>query len=100
MATLADIKKAAESNVSVFVDDATPAGHFGATVKILGITTVYLLEGTKDDDNAVIKGRMELPSIADAHKKRAVDFVVGSGLKGGTWSGIVRSSEEAFASMV
>jgi len=106
MATLADIKKAAEANsegnviVSTFVDHATPAGHFGAVAIVLGITTVYLLEGVQDDANAVIKGRIELPSINEAHKKRSVDYSIGGNLKGGTWGGLVHSTEEAFAKMV
>lgn len=105
MNTLADIKKAAEANsegnviVSVYTDSASPAGHFGATAIILGIVTVYLLEGVEGDDNAVIKGRAELPSVERAEKGARSTFYAGSRLKGGTITG-GPSFEEAFAKMV
>lgn len=106
MATLADIKKAAEANsegkviVSVYTDSASPAGHFGATAIILGITTVYLLEGVEGDDNAVIKGRAELASLKYLGSRKRTEFYAGSGLKGGTITISANSFEEAFAKMV
>lgn len=95
MSTLAELKFSAQDTVSTFVDATTPAGHFAAAVKILGIHNTYLLEGKIDDPKAVIKGRLEVKGMG-----AAVKIYVGSGIKGGLWSGRFESTEKAFASMV
>ena len=95
MATLADIKFAAEAPVVTFVDASTPAGHFAATVKMLGVVHTYLLDGVEGDLKASIKGRLEVQGFGSA-----VRIYVGGGVKGGTWSGRFESTEEAFAAMV
>lgn len=100
MATLADIHAVAENDiVSAFCDDSIPAGpYFGATAKVLGITTVYLLEGEMGAEDAVIRGRIELPPVGKSAKR--TDFAIGGNLKGGKWGGLFISAEDAFAKMV
>lgn len=95
MSTLAHIKFSTKDNVSTYVDSTTPAGHFAAAVKMLGIHNTYLLEGVQDDPNAVIKGRIEAKGMG-----AAVRIYIGGSVKGGTWSGRFESTEKAFASMV
>jgi hypothetical protein len=95
VATLASIKFAAEAPVVTFTDATTPAGHFAAVVKMLGVTTTYLLEGTDGDVDAVIKGRIEAPGFGSVLR-----IYVGGGVKGGSWQGRFESTEKAFASMV
>lgn len=95
MSTLAELNFSTEGTVSTFVDSTTPAGHFAAAVKILGIHSTYLMEGKMDDPKAVIKGRIEAKGMGSA-----VKIYIGSGIKGGLWSGRFESTEKAFASMV
>lgn len=75
MSTLADIKKASDTDVRTYVDDSTPPGHFLATGLVLGIRTEYLLRGALDDDGAPIVGRIEWGP--------RTTVAVGSGIKGG-----------------
>lgn len=98
MSNFAEITKEAESTISTFVDDATPAGHFVALTNILGITTGYLLEGEKDDENAVIKGRIELPN-PDSKIRHPIGYK-GDTLKGGTFNGIVTDWDITFEKML
>lgn len=97
MATFADIKKNADGTVITFEDAATPAGHWGATTLMLGLTFFYLLEGQKDDLTSEIKGHVVL---ANAHARTAADAYAGVGLIGGTHLGKVSSYQETFAQMV
>lgn len=77
MATLADIRRAAECDVRTGTDDTTPAGTFYATTKMLGIVTTYLLAGTDGDDAAPIIGRLESHAGVTIAAR-------GTGLKGGS----------------
>lgn len=103
MTTFADIQKAAAANnvpLSTFSDDATPAGHFGATTKMLGHTVTYLLGNAKqygDVADAVVKGKVV---ITEDHGKLTAIGYKGDGLVGGTYLGRVQSYEETFAQMV
>lgn len=97
MATFADIKKNADGPVITFVDDSTPAGHFGVTTLMLGLTFVYLLEGPKDGLTSEIKGHVV---IANKHARTTADAYAKGGLIGGTYLGKVNSYEETFAQMV
>jgi hypothetical protein len=99
MTTFADIQKAAEGNLSTFIDDATPAGHFGAVTKILGHTTTYLLENKSltDMSDAVVKGHVV---ITEDHGKLTAIGYKGAGLIGGSYLGRVESYEKTFAQMV
>ena len=97
MTTFADIQKAAESTVSTFIDDETPVGHFGATVKILGHVTTYLLEGMKDDPAAVVKGHIVIMDRGNHHE--ALGYSKGT-LVGGYYLGRVQSYGDTFAKMV
>lgn len=95
MATLAEIKRVNEGTVATFVDATTPAGHFAATVKTLGVHMTYLLEGAEGDLNAAVKGRIEAKGMG-----AAVRVYVGGGVRGGQWNARFESTEQAFASMV
>ncbi|WP_159600533.1 hypothetical protein [Agromyces humi] len=75
--TLADIRKSSERPVRTFVDDTTPDGHFGASAKIVGLATVYILKGELDDPAAQIVERTEY------HMVGAPRRYIGRGLKGG-----------------
>lgn len=99
MSTFAEITKEAESTVSTFVDDATPAGHFIALANIIGVTTGYLLEGDKDDTEALIKGRVELPSLDKVGIRHPIAYK-GGGLKGGTFNGIITDHGTGFEEML
>ena len=96
MTTLADIKKASNF-VSTFVDDETPVGHFGATGKVAGYTTTYLLEGEKDAADAIVKGRVLIKT--NKGRTTAIGYSKG-GLDGGILMGRVQNYAEAFAKMV
>lgn len=96
MSTLADLNKNAEKVVT-FVDDATPAGYFGASAKVLGIFSTYLFKGVEGDESAEVVGRVEIPKGLDLLN---TSVYVGNGLKGGEWSGRLTSYSEAFAKMV
>jgi hypothetical protein len=93
MITIADINAAADegTNISSYVDSATPAGFFGVTAKILGIVRSYLLEGELDDPNAESKGSVVIDADKNALAYR------GKGLIGGTLLGRVESYEKSFA---
>lgn len=97
-ATLADIQEAANVAVYTYVDEVIPAGHFGAAAKIDGVTTVYLLEGAKNDSGAIAKGHVRI------HQKKGGVFepqaYLGSHLFEGTYMGPVDDYAEAFANMV
>lgn len=95
MSTLAHVKFSTKDTVSTYVDSTTPAGHFAAAVKVLGIHTTFLMEGKIDDPNAVIKGRIEAKGMG-----AAIRIYKGGSMKGGTWFGRFESTEKAFASMV
>ncbi|MER7280526.1 hypothetical protein ABT369_39415 [Dactylosporangium sp. NPDC000244] len=98
MATLADIRKASETDVHACVDDDTPGGHFLATARILAITTTYLCAGAQSDLDAPIVGRIEWPLIDSG---RAPVAVRGSGIKGGqALLGAWADSAAAFKAMV
>lgn len=96
MSTLADLEKNSEK-LATFVDDATPVGYFGATAKILGLFATYLLKGEEGDKEAQIVGRVEVPNSMEISK---TNVYVGSGLKGGEWSGRLTSYSAAYAKMV
>lgn len=96
MTTFQELRKAAESIGSAFTDSNTPAGHFGVTMTILGITTVYLLEGKVQDPEAIVKGRIELKPFT----MKGSNVYVGNGIKGGEWVGGSMMFAEAFAKMV
>lgn len=96
MSTLTDICMAADVPVHTCVDDATPAGHFIATTRILGVTASYLCAGVLDDPQAPIVGRIEY----GAEPGDRVTVVRGAGIKGGTWLTGVADEVEAFQAMV
>jgi hypothetical protein len=81
VSTLADIRKAAESDLHTWPSDVTP-GHFIASTVIVGLVTDYLCAGDPRDDTAPIIGRIEWwqPSVSN----RTPNAYRGSGLKGGT----------------
>jgi hypothetical protein len=54
MITFTDIQKNAEGALATHVEGA-PDGHFYATAKVFGYLTNYLLEGVKNDPDAVVK---------------------------------------------
>lgn len=97
MSTLADIRRAAETNVHTCVDRDCPDGHFAATTKILGVTGTYLLAGELDDPQAAIVGRIEYEApggvLLPSHRA-----YVGGGLKGGQWLASY-DTEDAFLKM-
>lgn len=95
--TLADIQKSAETRVRTFVDEVTPAGHFGATTTIYGHTTTFLLEGEKDAADAVVKGRVLIKTLNG--RTTAIGFS-GGGLDGGNGMGRALNYTDAFAQMV
>lgn len=97
METFADIVKKSKVAGRPFVDHATPAGHFGVTNLMLGITSVYLLEGELGAPDAIIKGRVELPAVDSGSMNTTY---VGNYLKGGTFSGFGDAFEASFAKMV
>lgn len=66
-----------------YIDDSTPDGHFGVTVKLLGVTTAYLLRGELGAEDATIVERTEYPEPGSG---RTPNRYVGGGLKGGAWS--------------
>lgn len=76
MATLADIRRAANRDVHTGTDDTTPDGTFYALAEVLGIATTYLLVGDPGDDNAPIVGRIE-------HQQQGSVAMVGHTIKGG-----------------
>ncbi len=93
MTTLESIHRAAELPVKTYADTFTPADHFVATAKVLGIVCEYLLVGAKDDPQARIVGRIEWPASS-----RTANAYAGGGLKGGTW--LHSDLPEAFDRMV
>ncbi len=82
--TLTDVLKASEADHALYVDDATPDGHFNVTVKVLGVVTKYTLKGEVGDLDAPIVEREEIHGERDGRQY----FVryVGNRLKGGTLS--------------
>lgn len=99
MTTLADIHRAAETTVSTAVDDTTPAGHFTATAKILGLTTTYLLAGAENDPQATIVGRIEYQPMERFVTAMPVAYR-GGGIKGGTLLLGIGDFAVAFQSML
>lgn len=97
MTTFAELQKEAQTSGKPFVDHATPARHFGVTVKVNDIIMVYLLQGKMGADSAIIKGRVELPQPFS--KKGAIAYK-GEGIRGGEFQGQLSSFEDAFAKMV
>lgn len=94
--TYADILRSGDkgSRVVTSVDMSTPPGYFVTSVKMLGITTEYLLDGTEGDKNAKIVGRIELVK-ARGHIYRGSDFKGGQYL-GGIGENSDKTFEEAF----
>ncbi|GGM52593.1 hypothetical protein ACFFX1_55475 [Dactylosporangium sucinum] len=78
MSTLADIRKAAESEVHTWPSDSAP-GHFVASTVIVGLVTDYLCAGDVDDA-APIVGRIEWQPTASLKPPSAYR---GAGIKGG-----------------
>jgi hypothetical protein len=60
VSTLADIRKAAKSDVYTWPSESTP-GHFIASTVMVGQVTDYLCLGDMDDEAAPIVGRIEWP---------------------------------------
>ena len=88
--TLASIRKNAESNVAVSGADATtPEGYSNAIVKILGITTNYILRdhSSGDQERSEVVGRVEFDN-------RTV--VRGGRLKGGEYAGTFKGFDDVF----
>jgi hypothetical protein len=97
MATFADIQEVAEDDIRSFAGGSTPAGHFGANTKVLGNNVSYLLEGEKDDPEAVVKGRVVMTVedgqlIATAYSK--------GGVTGGEYLERVQDYRDTLAKMV
>lgn len=97
MTTLAEVRNAATFSGATFADHATPEGHFGITVTIMDIATVYLFEGQIPSPDAVVKGRVELPS---AFSNKGSNAYAGNGIKGGEFLGTHLPFAEAFSKMV
>ena len=97
MTTFADVQKHAEGVVLTFVDKDTPVGHFGATTKIMSNLVTYLLEGTQDATEAVVKGSIVL--VERNGHLGAIGYSNGS-LIGGKPLGFMENYETAFAKMV
>lgn len=98
MPTLAQLKSSMRYPVSSFSHGIPPAGHFAVMVKLTGVhTNIYLLEGTPDDPESVIKGRFEERGPGEASR-----IYVDSSVSGGSWVKFNPFStiEQAFASMV
>lgn len=97
MTTLAELATASNETFTTFTDDMFPAGHFGATAFVDGDLRGYLFEGTLDDPQAVVKGRIEYGS--EAGKLVRYAFAQG-GVTGGVPLGEVTDFPEIFAKMV
>lgn len=96
MPTLADLKESTTRKVSTLVNGNTPVGHFTATVKVNGVHyTTYLMEGVKDEDNALIKGRVE-----DRGPGEAIRVYRDGALKSTSWTKMTDTVKDTFASMV
>lgn len=91
---LTAIKKAASIDIVATSDGDCPAGYFVATTKVLGILTSYLLEGTKDDDEAPIVGRVEANEYFGGINAYRGDRIKGGELFSAT------SYDEAWAKML
>lgn len=97
MTTFADVQKHAEGVILTFEDKETPAGHFGATTKIMNSLVTYLLEGEKDSPSATVKGSVIL--VERNGRLSAIGYSNGS-LIGGTALGEVHTFAAAFALMI
>lgn len=74
--TFAQLIADAEVAGSPWIDDYTPEGHFGVTVKNIGGFGVYWFKGELGDSDARVVGRTQ-----NGH------HYVGGGILGGTWVG-------------
>lgn len=80
MANLKDIQQACDTPnkaVNVCVDDATPSGHFLATVLVLGMLRVYLLKGNEGNPDAEIKGNIVVNEKNEALAYRGKNLIGG-----------------------
>ena len=94
MTNLKDLWNSAESDLWTHDEPALPADIFTATVKVLGITTIYILRGEQGDDLAEVIGRVELPLLTRGDEGPALGYR-GAGLKGGYFLGSVSESLDA-----
>jgi hypothetical protein len=97
MATFSDIQMAAENEIITFDGGSTPEGHFGANTKIYGHNVSYLLEGEKDDPEAIIKGRVVI-TVEDG--KLIATAYRNGGVTDGEYLERVQSYRETLAKMV
>ena len=84
MATLLELVRNAEECVT-WRPDSTPMctkGEFGATVKLLGTTRIYVLRGEYDDPGAEIVRRVDFIPDSFGGGRRYLAYI-GGGLVGG-----------------
>lgn len=91
---LSDLRKHAESDIFLGDEPRLPEDIFSVTVKILGITTIYLLRGEQKNEDSKVIGRVELPLLTRGDEGPALGYR-GAGLKGGHFLGSVSESLDA-----
>lgn len=94
MTKLKDLWSNAESDLWTHNEPNLPEDIFSATVKVLGITTIYILRGEESNDEAEVIGRIELPQLTRGDEGPALGYR-GNGLKGGEFLGAATESLEA-----
>jgi len=94
MTNLKDLWNNAESDLWTHDEPALPADIFTATVKVLGITTIYILRGEQGNDLAEVIGRIELPLLTRGEEGPVLGYR-GNGLKGGYFMGPAAEGLEA-----
>lgn len=87
---LSDLRKHAESDIFFAPEPRLPEDIFSITVKVLGITTIYLLRGDQTDEDSTVIGRIELPLLTRGDEGPALSYR-GAGLKGGHFLGSASS---------
>lgn len=99
MATLADVRRAADGDVDTGADALTPNGTFYATARVLGIITSYLMDGLDGDPDATILGRIEYPP-AYGTARPTMRIYRGGGTKGGEFTARQMGVADAYLWMI
>jgi len=94
MTKLKNLWNSAESELWTHDEPKLPEDVFSATLKVLGITTIYILRGEQGDMEAEVIGRIELPEMTRGSEGPALGYR-GNGLKGGEFLGSVTESMDA-----
>lgn len=85
---LSELRLQAEGPISIEDEPDGPEGFFTATTKVLGVVTVYVFAGSKDNEEAQIAGRIEYGQVGNAVYR-------GNQYKGGELVGFNRQNAEA-----